>query len=63
MQSLRERGVRPEALVGYLGYALGLIPEPLPCTPADLVPHFAWEHINKDPWRLPEDLAAVLLRE
>ena len=60
VQSLRERGVRPEALVGYLGYALGLIPKPIPCTPADLVPHFAWERIAQNPWRLPEDLAEVL---
>ena len=61
MHSLRERGARPEALVGYLGYSLGLIPVSIPCVPADLIPHFAWERVSKDPWRLPEDLAVVLL--
>ena len=60
MHSLRVRGVRPEALVGYLGYSLGLILNPIFCTPAELIPHFAWEQISKDPWRLPEDLGAVL---
>ena len=60
LASLRAAGVRPEALVGYLGYSLGLLPEPAPCTPADLIPHFAWHRIAKEPWRLPERLADVL---
>ena len=57
---LRAAGVRPEALVGYLGYSLGLLPEPVACTPHGLIAHFAWDRISKEPWRLPEDLAAVL---
>lgn len=62
VQSLRERGVRPEALVGYLAASLGLIPEPLPCLPADLLRHFAWDRLSKEPWRLPEDLEEALRR-
>jgi glutamyl-tRNA synthetase len=60
VQSLRERNVRPEELVGYLGYSLGLIPESIPCRPVDLLPHFTWDRLSKEPWRLPEDLGAVL---
>ena len=60
IQSLRETGVRPEALVGYLGYSLGLLPEPTPCTPTDLIASFAWDRISKDPWRLPDTLTDVL---
>ncbi len=60
LASLRAAGVRPEALTGYLGYTLGLLRDSISCTPGDLVGHFAWERVSKEPWRLPEDLAAVL---
>jgi glutamyl-tRNA synthetase len=58
--SLREAGVRPEAVVGYLAHSLGLRDRPEPCRPADLVPAFAWETIGRADWVLPEDLAGVL---
>ena len=60
LQSLQAAGVAPAVFVGYLGYSLGLIPEPHPCMPADLIPHFAWDRIGREPWRLPDDLAVVL---
>jgi glutamyl-tRNA synthetase len=59
IQALREAGVLAEALVGYLGYSLGLLPEPVPCTPADLIASFEWERVSKDPWRLPDELDAI----
>jgi glutamyl-tRNA synthetase len=59
--SLREAGVAPEAVVGYLAFSLGLIDRPEPCRPADLVPLFAWERIGRAGWVLPEDLAGELL--
>ena len=61
LRSLREAGVRPEALLGYLAFSLGLLDRPEPCRPEDLVPVFAWDRIGREDWRLPEDLAGSLL--
>jgi glutamyl-tRNA synthetase len=60
LRSLREAGISPEAVAGYLAYSLGLLDRPEPCRPADLVPAFAWERIGRADWVLPEDLAALL---
>jgi len=54
--SLREAGARPEAVTGYLAVSLGLIDRPEPCRPADLIPVFAWERIDRADWVLPVDL-------
>jgi len=63
LRSLREAGVHPEAVAGYLGYSLGLLDRPEPCRPGDLVPLFAWDRIAREDWVLPEDLASLLLRQ
>jgi glutamyl-tRNA synthetase len=60
LRSLREAGVRPDALVGYLGWSLGLLEQPEPCTAAELVDRFSWERIGTESWVLPEDLAGPL---
>jgi glutamyl-tRNA synthetase len=60
LRSLREAGIAPEAVTGYLAHSLGLLDRPEPCRPADLVPAFAWEKIGRVDWVLPEDLAALL---
>jgi len=60
LRSLREAGVRPEAVAGYLGYSLGLLDRPEPCRPRELVPSFSWDRIAKTDWILPEDLSALL---
>jgi glutamyl-tRNA synthetase len=60
LRSLREAGVAPEAVAGYLAFSLGLLDHPEPCRPADLVPVFAWEKIGRADWLLPEDLAESL---
>ncbi len=62
LRSLREAGVRPQDLAGYLACSLGLIDRPEPCHPADLVAVFAWERIGRGDWSLPEDLAGALAR-
>lgn len=61
LRALREAGVRPEQLVGYLGYSLGLLEEPHPCRAGDLVRGYSWEGVPRTPWVLPDDLAALLL--
>jgi glutamyl-tRNA synthetase len=60
LRSLREAGVRPEALVGYLGWSLGLLERSEPCTAAEMVDRFSWERIGAESWVLPEDLAELL---
>jgi glutamyl-tRNA synthetase len=62
LRSLREAGVAPAAVAGYLAFSLGLLDRPEPCRPADLVPMFSWERIGRADWVLPEDLAGELRR-
>jgi glutamyl-tRNA synthetase len=58
LRSLREAGVHSEALVGYLGWSLGLLDRPEPCRLAELIPVFSWDRISREDWRLPgTDLA------
>ena len=60
LRSLRDAGIHPEAVAGYLAHSLGLLDRPEPCGPADLLPVFAWEKIGRSDWVLPEDLAGLL---
>lgn len=61
LRSLRESGVQPERLVGYLGWSLGLLDRPEPCAARDLRGRFTWERIGTADWSLPPDLAAELM--
>ena len=61
LRLLRDSGAHPEAVVGYLAFSLGLLDRPEPCLPADLVAVFTWDRIGREDWRLPEDLARLLL--
>jgi glutamyl-tRNA synthetase len=60
LRSLREAGIRPEALAGYLGWSLGLLERSEPCSAAELIERFSWEPIGRESWALPEDLAAAI---
>jgi glutamyl-tRNA synthetase len=60
LRSLRDAGIGPEAVAGYLAHSLGLLDRPEPCRPADLLSIFAWEKIGRADWVLPEDLAGRL---
>ncbi|HSF39250.1 MAG TPA: tRNA glutamyl-Q(34) synthetase GluQRS [Thermoanaerobaculia bacterium] len=57
LRSLREAGARPEALVGYLAFSLGLLDRPEPCRPEELVSVFGWGRLRREEWRLPEVFA------
>ena len=52
IRELRAHGVAPERLVGYLAHSLGLIAAPEPLSMAALIPLFAWEKVNREPWRV-----------
>lgn len=47
---LREEVVSPERVIGYCAWMLGLLPQPVPCRPSDLLDGFTWniiaEHRN-----------------
>ncbi|MGI9173905.1 MAG: tRNA glutamyl-Q(34) synthetase GluQRS [Rhodothermales bacterium] len=62
LHALRETGVQPAQLAGYLGYSLGLLSEPTSCAAPDLISRFRWDRIPKAEWRLPDDLPERLLR-
>lgn len=42
---LREEGVSPERIIGYCAWMLGLLPQPVPCRPSDLLDGFTWNTI------------------
>ncbi|GIX01027.1 MAG: glutamyl-Q tRNA(Asp) synthetase [Pirellulaceae bacterium] len=49
LSTLREQGVAPEALVGYLAWTLGMVPTRAPCHPWELVGKLNWAEIPREP--------------
>jgi glutamyl-tRNA synthetase len=45
LATLRDAGVRPEALVGLLAWSCGWLPEPEPITPSELIPRFRMDAV------------------
>lgn len=62
LTSLKERGVRPERLVGLLAFSLGLLNEPQEATPRDLLRHYSLEAYNAALLQLSRDDIAWLYR-
>lgn len=60
LRSLREAGVDPRKLTGYLAWTLGLLETPKPCHPRELVAGFSWSCVVRGDLTLPEDLFAKL---
>jgi glutamyl-tRNA synthetase len=60
LRSLRDAGVEPRALVGYLAWSLGLLEHSEPCRPAELAAGFSWQKLHRDDFRLPEDVVTRL---
>jgi glutamyl-tRNA synthetase len=54
LSTLREHGVKPEALVGLLAWSCGWIPEPRPITPQQLLPLFHLDTIPREPFVLTD---------
>ena len=42
---LREKHVLPEEIIGHLAFLSGIIPEPTPTLPSDLLPLFSWQKV------------------
>ncbi len=52
LSSLREAGVKPEALLGLLAWSCGWLPEAEPISAKELIPLFRWESVPKEPFVL-----------
>jgi len=42
---LRTKHTSPEKIIGYLAFLAGLIPDPTPASPQDLLPLFDWQKV------------------
>ncbi|EPR37485.1 Glutamyl-Q tRNA(Asp) synthetase [Desulfovibrio sp. X2] len=56
LAALREAGVAPEAVVGWLGRAAGFLPAPAPCAARDLLPLFVPGLLPRGPVTVPKDI-------
>lgn len=54
IRQLRERGVSPKAIVGWLGWSAGLLPEPMLATPRDLIKEFTIDKIPKEQLKITQ---------
>jgi len=59
---MRESGVLPEAVIGYLAYRAGLQPECAPARPELFIPSFRLEDVPRAPVMLEADIADRLLK-
>jgi glutamyl-tRNA synthetase len=50
LQSLRQEGVTPEALSGFLAHSAGLLDRPEPCRPEELLAEFRWDALGREDW-------------
>ncbi|MHC1700624.1 MAG: tRNA glutamyl-Q(34) synthetase GluQRS [Humidesulfovibrio sp.] len=60
LAALRESGVSPRAVIGYLAWRAGLLEAPRPVAPQALVAGFDFALLPREPVRLPADIAEVL---
>ncbi len=61
LAALREAGVSPEAVVGWLGHQAGVLEHPRPCTAVELATAFSLERLPQEDIIVPEDITARLL--
>ena len=50
---LREKHISPQEIIGHLAFLAGIIPEPTPTLPSDLLPLFAWQKVPTEDIALP----------
>ena len=46
--AIRASGASPQSVVGRLAFLAGLIDREEPVSPAELIPHFSWEKVQKE---------------
>lgn len=55
LAALQARGVSLPAIIGWLGWSLGCLPQPAKCLAADLIEAFAWERVPAAAVCVPAD--------
>jgi glutamyl-tRNA synthetase len=61
LRLLRESGVTPQAVTGYLAWHAGMLPENAAAQPEELLGSFAWEKLPRDPVKLGRGFMEDLL--
>jgi glutamyl-tRNA synthetase len=56
LSGILSRGYSPRDVVGGLAYLGGLLPEPAPAWPEELLPLFSWEKLPREDIPLPAGL-------
>ncbi|HEX7552952.1 MAG TPA: tRNA glutamyl-Q(34) synthetase GluQRS [Geothrix sp.] len=52
--ALANRGIAPAEALGWLGWSLGCLEQPTPCTAVSLIAAFAWSRVPKGDIQVPE---------
>ncbi|OZC03680.1 tRNA glutamyl-Q(34) synthetase GluQRS [Rubricoccus marinus] len=60
LREIRDAGASPEAVLGWLAWALGQIPEPRPLAPEALAQDWQWGAVRPDPVAVPRTLSRTL---
>lgn len=53
LAKLLARGLQPSEILGWLGWSLGCLSEPTPCTAAELLPRFDWTRVPAANFAVP----------
>ena len=56
LSGLLEKGLTPRDVVGRLAFLAGLVEEPCPITPEELLPHFSWDKLPQEDVVVPAGL-------
>jgi glutamyl-queuosine tRNA(Asp) synthetase len=54
LAALGSRGIAPAEILGWLGWSLGCLEQPAPCSSASLIAAFAWSRVPKGDIQVPE---------
>lgn len=60
LAALRERGVSPRAVVGWLAHVCGLLERPRPADPGELLPGFDFARLHRDAIVVPDNVIHLL---
>lgn len=55
LTALRQRGIGPEEIIGWLGWSLGCLTKPEPCVAVGLISRFDWSRVPANPVQIPKD--------
>lgn len=58
--ALRESGIQPQAIVGYLGYRAGLLPVAAACSAQSLVETFRFSNLPREALAVEDNIQAIL---